>query len=116
VANKNNEHIPSEQERKQVEAMASYGVPQGEISTVLGITPKTLRKHYRKELDTAATKANAMVAGKLYKNCMDGKEASIFFWLKTKAKWRETNHLDLTSGNEPINKIELVAQDGKSTD
>ena len=46
--------------------MAAYGIPEGDISRVLSIDPKTLRKHYRDELDLGATKANAQVAGFLF--------------------------------------------------
>lgn len=83
-------HFPTDKTRNQVEAMSSYGIPQEDISKVLGITRNTLIKHYRRELDVAEAKANAMVAGQLYKNCMSGKEASIFFWLKTRAGFKET--------------------------
>ena len=83
-------HKPDEKSREYVERMSSYGIPQEDISKVVGIDLKTLRKHYREELDTAETKANTKVAGMLFKNCMEGKEASIFFWLKTRAGFRET--------------------------
>lgn len=31
--------------RRQVEAMAAYGIPETDIARVIGIDPKTLRKH-----------------------------------------------------------------------
>jgi hypothetical protein len=37
--------------------MAGYGVPELAIARVLTIDPKTLRKHYREELDTGQIKA-----------------------------------------------------------
>src|SRR5690242_14363816 len=42
---------------RQVEAMAAYGVPEESIARVVGIDPKTLRRHYREELDTGQIKA-----------------------------------------------------------
>lgn len=36
---------PSAEQRKQVETMAGYGIPEEDIAFVLGIDPKTLRKH-----------------------------------------------------------------------
>jgi hypothetical protein len=87
-------HIPDEKTRKTVEAMSSYGVPQEDIALVLDIDRKTLSKHYRRELDTAATKANAMVAGRLYQKCMKDDTSSIIFWLKTRAKWRDNSKDD----------------------
>jgi DNA-binding CsgD family transcriptional regulator len=45
-------HRPDPASRRQVEAMAAYGVPEADIARVLAIDPKTLRKHYRAELDS----------------------------------------------------------------
>ena len=55
-------HQPTDATRKQVEALASYGVPQAEIAKVVGICGNTLAKHYGNTLDVAATKANSLVA------------------------------------------------------
>ena len=52
-------HKPSLATRRQVEAMAAYGVPETNIARVLGVDPKTLRKHYREEFDTGHVKATA---------------------------------------------------------
>ena len=60
------------------------------ISPVVGIDPKTLRKHYREELDLGETKANAQVAGFLFNAAKNGNVTAQIFWLKTRAKWRET--------------------------
>jgi hypothetical protein len=55
-------HRPDERGRRQVEALAAYGVPEFDIARVVGIDAKTLRKHYRDELDLGSTKATAKVA------------------------------------------------------
>ncbi len=76
-----------------MEALAGYGVPEAEIAGVVGIDAKTLRKHYRGELDHGHTKANARVADNLYRKATgEGREAvtAAIFWLKTRAGWRET--------------------------
>jgi hypothetical protein len=52
-------HRPDPSQRRQVEALAAYGIPEAYISGVVGIDPKTLRKYYRDELDHGETKANA---------------------------------------------------------
>jgi hypothetical protein len=82
-----------------VEALAGYGVPEADIAGVIGIDPKTLRKHYRGELDHGHVNANAKVAENLYRKATgEGREAVIaaIFWLKTRAGWRETNIHELT--------------------
>ena len=73
--------------------MAGYGVPEHAISRVLAIDPKTLRKHYRDELDTGQVKATAKVAESLFRKATsDGSQSvtAAIFWLKTRGGWRET--------------------------
>jgi hypothetical protein len=83
-------HKPDLAQRRQVEAMSAYGIPEIDIAAVLGVDPKTLRKHYREELDLGETKANAQVAGYLFNAAKNGNVTAQIFWLKTRAKWRET--------------------------
>jgi len=83
-------HRPDPSQRRQVEAMAAYGIPEDNISRVIGVDPKTLRKHYRDELDLGETKANAQVAGFLFNAAKNGNVTAQIFWLKTRAKWRES--------------------------
>jgi hypothetical protein len=70
--------------------MAAYGIPEIDIAAVLAVDPKTLRKHYREELDLGETKANAQVAGFLFNAARNGNVTAQIFWLKTRARWRET--------------------------
>jgi hypothetical protein len=95
-------HRPEPATRRQVEALAGYGVPEAEIAGVVAIDAKTLRKHYRSELDHGHTKANARVAENLYRKATgEGREAvtAAIFWLKTRAGWKETS-LHEVSGRE----------------
>ena len=84
-------HKPSETTRKMVTSAVGMGMDQVSISALLDITPKTLRKFYRHELDTGAAKANLSVARSLYERASGGKDtiASIF-WLKARAGWVDT--------------------------
>jgi hypothetical protein len=83
-------HKPDPSQRRQVEALAAYGIPETDIARVVGIDPKTLRKRYREELDLGETKANAQVAGFLFTAAKNGNVTAQIFWLKTRARWRET--------------------------
>jgi hypothetical protein len=86
-------HKPDPASRRQVEAMAGYGVPEVDIACVLDLDPKTLRKHYRSELDKGHIKATTKVAENLYRKATgEGREAvtAAIFWLKTRAGWKET--------------------------
>src|SRR5580658_8971647 len=84
--------IPTVQDRKTVRSMAAYGVRQEEIARCVGLrSDKTLRSHFREELDRAVPEANAQVAQSLYQQATSGKNApAAMFWLKTRAGWRET--------------------------
>ena len=69
--------------------MAAYGIPEIDIARVVSVDPKTLRKHYRDELDMGETKANAQVAGFLFNAARSGNVTAQIFWLKTRARWKE---------------------------
>jgi hypothetical protein len=98
-------HRPDPVTRRQVETMAAYGIPEADIATVIEIDPKTLRRHYRKELSTGHIKANTKVAENLYRKATgDGRESVVaaIFWLKTRARWKETTIHEVTeaTGND----------------
>lgn len=86
-------YAPTDKDRASVKALAAYGVQQAEIASVMGCTEKTLRKHFREELDTSAISANAKVAESLFKKATgDGPSsvAAAIFWLKSRAGWQES--------------------------
>jgi len=70
--------------------MAAYGIPEIDMARVFGVDPKALRKHYRDELDMGETKTNAQIAGFLFNAARSGNVTAQIFWLKTRARWRET--------------------------
>ena len=53
---------PTEEQRRLVKSLAAYGTRQEEIAGVVGVSAKTLRRHFRGELDRGATEANTQVA------------------------------------------------------
>lgn len=75
------------------------GSRQEVIAEILGISVDSLQRHYRSELDTSREKANAAVGGALYKKAMSGDTASMIFWLKTRARWRETVDISNEDGS-----------------
>ena len=86
---------PTEEQRRLVRTMASFGIPQDDIAVVLEIAPKTLRAHFRSELDRAAIEANARVMGAMYKMATSGEHpAASIFWLKTRCRWSDKSVLE----------------------
>ena len=80
---------PTDEQRKKVKALVAVGIPQEEIARQVGVrSPKTLRKHFREELDRGIVEANASVAGALYKEAINGNVAAQKFWLLFRAGWR----------------------------
>ena len=100
---------PTEAERKQVEAMSGFGVPQDDIALVIGIDKKTLTKHFRRELDTGAAKANARVSESLFKQAIGGNVAAAIFWTKARMGWREKVEAENKEGTTIIVKGGLPA-------
>lgn len=95
-------------QRNQVEAMAAYGIPEREIARVLGAKPAELRAAFPDELDTGSTKANSKVAESLYRKAIGEGPQSVtaaIFWLKTRAKWKETNINEITSADGSPHEI-----------
>ena len=79
---------PTDEQRRLVKQLAAVGTKHEDIAHMVKIrSPKTLRKHFREELDRGAAEANANVAGALYKNAMDGDTNAQKFWLQTRAGW-----------------------------
>ena len=83
-------HSPSDEERRTVKALSGYGVPQEDIAIHMDVDAKTLRKHYRRELDRGTIEANAKVAQTLFTMAtVDKNVAAAIFWMKARAGWRE---------------------------
>ena len=90
---------PTDEVRKTVSELTSFGVPQENIARIIGISVPTLVKYYRDEIDLATDKANAEVAKTLFQMAKSGETPSAtFFWLKTRARWRETDKEDGSQG------------------
>lgn len=116
-------YVPTQDHRALVETLTGYGIPQEDIARLIinpttgkPIDGKTLREHYRHELDVGTTKANAKVAGALFKNATTpterypaGNPVCQIFWLKTRAGFR-------TVDREPILPIPMTEGTGLDED
>lgn len=85
-------HVPTNIGSELVVSLAGLGVPQAEIAARIGIDPKTLRQHYRAELDAGVSRANEAVARALFQKAISGDTTSMIFWLKTRAGWSTAIH------------------------
>lgn len=96
------QHEPTPAQRQLVQLHATIGTPQDTIADILGIDPKTMRLHYREELDHAMAQANATIGGALFNKAKAGDTTAMIFWMKTRAQWRERHEIDHTSSDRSM--------------
>lgn len=83
-----NKFQPTDEQRRYVETMAGMGLRLEDISKIFGIHIQTVRRAFRKELETGHAKANLKVAESLFQNATKHNNVTAqIFWLKTRAKW-----------------------------
>jgi len=90
---------PRETDRPMIKVMAAAGVEQVRMCAVLGIDLKTLRKHFRRELDVGRDEANAVVVSRLFKMTETNIRA-VEFWLTNLGKkegWAHTQKVDVAA-------------------
>lgn len=108
-------HEPSPASRQLVQLHATIGTTQAVIADILGIDDKTLRLHYREELDHASAQANATIGGALFNKAKSGDTTAMIFWMKTRAGWREKHEIDHTSSDgsmtpQPLDLTKLSSE------
>lgn len=95
---------PTPAQREQVELMAACGIPEEDMVVLIinpkskkPISPVTLRKHFREELDRGILGANMKVIGGLFKNATTktklypaGNPILQIFWAKCRLRWNQS--------------------------
>ena len=104
--------LPTDAERKQVEAMSGYGVPFEQIAALVrdGIDIDTLRKYFKSELVNGKAKANAQVGKGIFQKAMAGDTTAQIWWSKTQMKWAETQKHELTGVNGGAQEMVIRCQ------
>lgn len=85
-------HKVEDFERGKVQIMAGYGATHEDIALSIGICAKTLKKHYKRELEIGAIEADLVVMGSMMtqiRKMMPGSAALIIWWTKCKMGWHE---------------------------
>ena len=101
---------PTEDQLKQIETMSAMGITHEQMSAIIGVDAKTLRKHCRKELDQGSIKATMKVAQNLFKQATEeGNTAAMIFWMKARAGWSEKTKTELSGPDGgPVQKKHTV--------
>ncbi len=95
------QYEPTQADRNTVKSMMATGFTQPQIARCIGtdgIDEKTLRLHFRDELDTSRDKANAAIANVAYQRAIAGEAWAVCFWLKCRAGWKETQVIEHEMG------------------
>ena len=96
-------HEPTDSTRKLAETSSGLGLPHEQIAALIGIDDKTLRKHYREELNQGKAKANAQISKTLYNKALAGDTTALIWWTKSQLRWSETVKQELTGiDGEPL--------------
>lgn len=99
-------HLADATTRNKVFMLSTVGTRHEDIATVLGISADTLTKYYNDELAKGRIEANASVAETLFKQAKEGNTTAMIFWLKSRAKWKETSQHEI-SGNPDGTPVEV---------
>ena len=77
--------------------MAALGLEPKEIALILNVEEKLLKTYYHRELHVSQKISNIMVSRKALEMAMSGRFPEMTkFWLKARAKWKETAGVEIT--------------------
>lgn len=104
--------VPTDAERKQVEALSGYGLPIPQIAVLIrgGIAIETLYEHFSSEMTAGKAKANSQVGQTLFKKAMSGDTAAAIWWSKSQMRWTERHEITGADGG-PIKTDATVTLD-----
>ena len=113
-------HVPTAETRTQAETLSGYGTSHQHIAAFIGLARETLEKHYERELQIGALKANAKVGAAQFTRASNpdhpqGVTAAIW-WEKTRCGMREPKQDVGISGEIGIHRIERVIVDAANQD
>lgn len=90
----------TDQIRHDVELLSSFGIPQEQIAAKIGCSVDTLFKYFQDEMNAARVDNNLKVSQSLFSNACAGNVVAQVFWLKTQAKWKETDKVEIVGKDD----------------
>jgi len=103
---------PTKEQRDMVKIMAGHGIPQDTIVLALSVDLKTLRKHFRKELNQSAAMVEATLASSQFaraKGSDSVAQRATEFILNTRFGWKKQETHEFTGKDGgPIETMEIT--------
>jgi hypothetical protein len=110
------EHEPTKNDRKTAQNAAGLGLPHEQIAALIGISDKTLRKHYGKELALGKAQASAHVAKSLFNKATNGDTTAMIWWTNAQMGWGETNKTVLQNPDGTnVEGFKIIFKDGNES-
>ncbi len=80
----------TEEMERQVSLAVGFGLTHLQIGKLVDCDPKTLRKYFRRALESGKERLTMDIGSQLYKKAMNGDTISAIFLAKTKGGFKET--------------------------
>lgn len=95
--------MATDEMRYTVEVMIGIGLNQLTIAQALGIDEKTLRLHFRKELDCGKARILTKIGDSIIRQALAGNMTAAIFYMKTQGRWSERVTIEHSGpGGTPI--------------
>lgn len=101
-----NPHVPTEANRVLVGLAKGSGFTEVQIANLIGISDKTLRAHYAKELSEGADRINLKIAANLASIASDRTHpkavTAAIYWTKARMGWADTSTEEDDEDEAPV--------------
>lgn len=96
---------PSKKQRKQVIICLGFGMNQEDVATVIGISNKCFRRHFKDEIKMAIPEINSKLLNLCFQACSKGNTSLLIFALKNRLKWTDKWESTSKVSATQLNKI-----------
>jgi hypothetical protein len=92
-------HQPNDSTREYVQRMSHIGLPQHHIARVLDISERTLRRHYKPEIDAGKLQGDEELAGWCWDDARNGDRTMRIFLAKVRLGYSTTERHELANAD-----------------
>lgn len=107
----------TEELERQVSLAVGFGLSHVQIGKLVDCDPKTLRKYFRRALESGKERLTMDIGSQLYKKAMNGDTISAIFLAKTKGGFQEKvehegipNQISVSFSLDPPKEMKVVEE------